>query len=303
MASLVENINQARSDFRAIRQSLIGKMLAVPNGTPTSQYAALIDSLDTRNIQDFQEWMIYGGLEEDIFDYETIDELLAANNGSIYDTLLANEASAAYAAYLKESIANKIKNNSTYLRKALLSQHNEMFFNSRFNFDENIANMVEQNPTVTADTYQGIVEFSADRCTNPIPGVIEDNGYYGYNAFSGTYDTADLTKIYGQRGIWSAFGTNQWVQYKYNEQKYLCYVRIYSLRDNAPIGVKIEGSNDGENFTLIKEQTLDGIIGVNHYNDVICHCTVPYQYYRFTITDSYYSGTCNVGEIEIYTYK
>jgi hypothetical protein len=307
---------------------------------PTSGYAALIDSLDTRNIQDFQEWMMYGGLDYTL--YDNLTELLNSNS---YNTLLENEGTAAYAAYLNSNIATAIKNNSTYLRKALLCSYNYMFFDSRFDFDENIDNLVEKNPVVSSDyrmdivtpndndnpringwlekngeiyspTYDEtvneektyyianrIVTYSADRCSNPIVGEIDDSGYYGYMAFNGSHDTNDTSKVYAERNIWSAFGANQWVQYKYNEPKYLCYIKVYSIRDNAPIGIVVEGSNDGENFTLIKQQDLSGTIGFDHYDKVMCQATAAYQYFRFTITDSVYEGTCNVCEIEIYTYK
>lgn len=301
MASLIENINQARSDFNAIKQSLIGKNLIIPTGTPTSQYSTLIDSLDTRNIQNYQEWLMYGDI-----DYTLYSSLAEVLNSATYDVLLNNEKSAAYAAYLSVDIANAIKSDSLLLKKALLSNNNYMFINSTLNFDEHISEVIDENPKVTAETYQGIVTFDADRCTNPSSYTYpypDDRGYYGYMVFDGSLDSEDLHVLYKDRHIWSALGTNHWVQYKYNEQKYLYSAYIYSIRDNAPVSVRIEGSNDGENFTLIKEQKLSGVIGANNYDEVVCCCTEKYQYYRFIISDSILAGSCNVGEIRIFTFK
>lgn len=301
MASLVENINQARLDFQAIRASLIGKNLLVPAGTPTSQYSSLIDTLDTRNIQDFQQWLMYGNIDYTL--YENLEQVLASSD---YDVLLQNEASAAYAAFLAEDIANGIKNNSTYLKKALISEHNYMFFNSSFNFEENIENLLEENEKVTKDNYKGIVTFDADRCTNPEAydyPYPDDRGYYGYMAFDGSLDSEDLHINYSDRHVWSALGTNHWVQYKYSEPKFLYCIYVYSVRDNAPVSIIVSGSNNGENFVTIKEQQLSGTVGAANYDKVVCCNQNAYQYYRFTISDSVYAGSCNVGEIRMFSFK
>lgn len=301
MASLIQNITQAITDFGAIKQSLINKNLSIPTGTPTSSYSTLIDSLETYNKLDYQRWLEYGG--KDYHNYSSLEEVFTSGD---YIDLLNTEKSAAYSAYISSEIANAIKNNSTYIREALLGTYNYMYINSSFDFDENIENLVDENPKVTKNTYQGIVTWSADRCTDPslydYPKVY-DVGYYGYMAFDNQADSSNLSVVYQDRHIWSAMGTNQWVQYKYPTAKNLYGVSIYSLRDNAPVSVKIEGSNDGENFTLIKEQKLSGSIGAEVVDRVICCERTPYQYYRFTISDNVYSGTCGVGEIRIFTFK
>lgn len=312
MATLEENIQQAISDFGAIKNAIESKGITVNNGTHTSQYANLIRSIDIRNIQNFDdidEWLFYGGLDNSNYNFGNVSDIInntttyeSLDGKTIYEHLLNSEASAAYAAYLKNAIASVIKNSPMALRQALTCNNKTMFFNSSFNFDENISNVIEKNPTVDGNKYNGIVSWSADRNSNP-NSDIPDDGYYGWMAFNGGRDTSYTTQIFSDRGVWSAFGTNQWVQYKYNTAKYLYSVKIYSLRDNAPAGVIIEGSNDGENFTLIKQQALSGIIDVAHYDEIVCCDSTPFQYFRFTITDNVYSGSCGVGEIEIYTFK
>ena len=48
MADLVTNINQAISDFGTIKQAIINKGIEVPNGTKTSEYGNLINSINAK---------------------------------------------------------------------------------------------------------------------------------------------------------------------------------------------------------------------------------------------------------------
>ena len=309
MASLLENIATIKDALDDIKQSLINKNLSVPAGTPIADYAALIDSLDTRNIQPYQEWLILGGV-----DYTLYTEVTVFTSGKYID-LLNTETSAAYAAYISTDIATILKGNSIYLRNALLCDYNYMFINSEFDFDEHVDDLLEINEPTTSKT-DPRVSFSADRCTNPDLSVyppIYDVGYYGYMAFDGSLDSTNLGVNYENRHIWSAMGTNQWVQYNYSSSKFLYKIHIYPIRDNFPLSVKIEGSNNNEDFTILGEWNLfkniergednEPIINPGQYEEVICCTTTAYRYYRFTISDSYYSGTCNVGDIVLYTFR
>ena len=49
MADLTTNINQAISDFGAIKQAIIDKGIDVPDGTPTSIYSELIGNIKINN--------------------------------------------------------------------------------------------------------------------------------------------------------------------------------------------------------------------------------------------------------------
>lgn len=49
MADLVTNINQAISDFGTIKQAIINKGVEVPNGTKTSEYGNLINSINEKS--------------------------------------------------------------------------------------------------------------------------------------------------------------------------------------------------------------------------------------------------------------
>lgn len=247
----------------------------------------IIDKLEEFNMVDYKYWLALG---EVTTEYSSLAEVLASTD---YPVLLNNERSAAYAAYISSEIATAIKNNLTYLRQALLCDNSDMFFNSSYNYDEHIAEFTEVNPTVTSGTYQGIVTCSSDR---------ESYGYYGYMAFDGGVDSNDLTIVGEDRHIWSAMGLNQWVQYKYSSPRNLYKVKIYGIRDNAPLSVEVQGSNDGENFTTIDVKNLNIVLDAQNYTEFICTCNTKYMYYRFVINDNYYSGTCAVGEIEIYTF-
>ena len=48
MADLVTNINQAISDFGTIKQAIINKGIEIPNGTKTSEYGNLINSINVK---------------------------------------------------------------------------------------------------------------------------------------------------------------------------------------------------------------------------------------------------------------
>ena len=59
--TISENINQAISDFKGIKQALIDKGVEMPQGTPTSEYGAKIEGmtvggLDTSGITDFSSF-------------------------------------------------------------------------------------------------------------------------------------------------------------------------------------------------------------------------------------------------------
>ena len=43
--SLTQNVNQAISDFAGIKQAIVDKGVAIPSGTPTSQYAGKIGQI------------------------------------------------------------------------------------------------------------------------------------------------------------------------------------------------------------------------------------------------------------------
>lgn len=51
--TISENINQAISDFKGIKQALINKGIEIPQGTPTSEYGAKIGEIGGEN--DFKE--------------------------------------------------------------------------------------------------------------------------------------------------------------------------------------------------------------------------------------------------------
>ena len=53
MADLVTNINQAISDFGTIKQAIINKGVEVPNGTKTSEYGNLINSIITTRLNPY----------------------------------------------------------------------------------------------------------------------------------------------------------------------------------------------------------------------------------------------------------
>ena len=78
--SLNQNINQAISDFRGIKQALIDKGVEIPEGTKTSEYGAKIGEiqsgggLDTRELTDFY----YFGYR-DRFTYEQLEKLDTSN--------------------------------------------------------------------------------------------------------------------------------------------------------------------------------------------------------------------------------
>ena len=64
--TLSENINQAISDFKGVKQAIIDKGVEIPSGTPTSEYGAKIGEiqsggsggLDTSTITNFNEFCI-----------------------------------------------------------------------------------------------------------------------------------------------------------------------------------------------------------------------------------------------------
>lgn len=57
--TISENINQAISDFKGIKQALIDKGIEIPQGTPTSEYGAKIDEfkgiVDTTDLKEVIE--------------------------------------------------------------------------------------------------------------------------------------------------------------------------------------------------------------------------------------------------------
>lgn len=59
--TISENINQAISDFKSIKQAIIDKGVEIPEGTPTSEYGAKIEGmtvggLDTSRITNFSNF-------------------------------------------------------------------------------------------------------------------------------------------------------------------------------------------------------------------------------------------------------
>ena len=258
----------------------------------------IIDKLEEFDMIDYIYWLKLGNITNE---YDSLAEVLASTD---YPLLLENERSAAYAAYISSEIAEAIKADLSYLKQALLCSNSEMFFNSRFDFDEHIEDYTEENPKVNSTTYVGIVTCSSDRNSDPVHFPdIDDYGYYGYMAFDGSIDSNDMTVVYEDRHIWSAMGTNQWVQYKYSTPRNLYKVRIYNIRDNSPLSVEIFGSNDGENYTSIIEKNLNVAVGAQNYTEFNCTCSTKYMYYKFVFSDNYYSGSCATGEIVIYTFK
>lgn len=289
MATLEENIQTVCNLLGDIRTA-IGEKISVAGATALD-YPQLIRNISIENYPDFRQWLIYGNLSPT--KYNSLEEVLASED---YDTLLSDEKSASYAAFISATIAAAIKLNSSYLKEALTSTFNYMFFNSSRNFDEQIDNLVIKNAPVDENN-RWRVTCSSERA---------DNGYYAYMAFDGGLDDNTFNLNYGDRHIWSAMGQNQWVQYEYDTAQSLAFIKVYSIRDNAPIGIKIEGSNDGENYVVLTDVNFNctqSSIGANYYEKVICSRKESYKYFRFTIHDSFLPGLCSVGEIEVYTYK
>lgn len=289
MATLEENIQTVCTLLGDIRTA-IGEKISVAGATALD-YPQLIRDIDIEHYPDFRQWLVYGNLSPT--KYDSLAEILASED---YDTLLDNEVSASYAAFISATIAAAIKASSTYLKEALTSTFNYMFFNSTRDFDEQIDNLVVKNGLIDENNRWRIT-CSSERA---------DNGYYAYMAFDGGLDDDTFGLNYGERHIWSAMGQNQWVQYEYDTAQSLAFIKVYSIRDNAPTGVKIEGSNDGENYVTLTDVNFDctqSSVGSNYYEKVICSKKERYKYFKFTIHDSYLPGLCSVGEIEIYTYK
>ena len=74
--TISENINQAISDFKGIRQALIDKGAKIPQGTPTSEYDEIIDGmtvggLDTSGITDFYNFCCRDRLNDQLDKLDT----------------------------------------------------------------------------------------------------------------------------------------------------------------------------------------------------------------------------------------
>lgn len=296
MATLQENISIICQLLRDIRTAISEKTEIT--GATALDYPQKIRDISIENYPEFRQWLILGGFAPN--KYGSLEEVLASED---FDVLINNEQSASYAAYIANTIANAIKLNGLYTRKVLTCAFSYMFFNSSKNFDENIEDITTKNPLVTSEnqkvegTDRNVVQYSAQRA---------DSGYYAYMAFNGEKDSSNQEIIFEYRNIWSAYENNQWVQYEYAEPKRLAYVKVYSLRDNAPTGIKIEGSNDGENFVELTTQVFNttiSSIGADYFEKINCSQDNKYKYFRFTILGSYYGDFSCVGEIIIYTYK
>ena len=296
MATLEQNIQTTCQLLSDIRQALSEKISVT--GATALDYPQKIRDINIDTRPEYKQWLIYGGLAQNT--YDSLAEVLESED---FDTLLANETSASYAAYIANSIATAIKASGIYTRKVLSCVFNYMFLNSSKNFDENIENITNHNPFVlsenqkVAGTDRNIVQCSSQR---------DGTGYYAYMAFNGSLDNNNEEIIFDDRNIWSAYGANQWVQYEYDTPQKLAYVKIYSIRDNAPTGVKIEGSNDGENFVELVTKNFNTTvesIGANYFEKVMCSQDDDYKIFRFTILGSYYGDFSCAGEIEIRTYK
>lgn len=61
MADLATNINQAISDFGTIKQAIINKGIEVPNGTKTSEYGNLINSINEKIVN---QLILFEGTDE-----------------------------------------------------------------------------------------------------------------------------------------------------------------------------------------------------------------------------------------------
>lgn len=294
MDTLENNIQTVCTLLSNIRQA-IGEKVEV-SGHTAADYPNLIRQIDNTTIPDYKQWLVYGGLVQS--SYNSLSELLASND---FDILLNIQKSASYAAYISNTISSAIKSNNSYLIKVLSCPYSKMFYDSQLGYynDETIKNLCDINPTVTTSE-QTIVQCSSERA---------EVGYYAYMAFNGSLDTpVDPSEpvTFDERGVWSAYGKNQWVQYYYNNAKKLAFVDFYPLRDNAPTGVKIEGSLNGEDFVIIKDKVgfqWDDNFKNTDFNRVWIGSENLYKYFRFTILGSYYGDFSCAGEIQIFTFK
>lgn len=309
--SLLQNIQQVKSDFDSIKVSLINKGCHnFDNGAivPTKNYSTIIDGL-SYNTTTINQWLSYINSQNT---YTTIQDVLNSND---YNLILNNEKASAFAAFIADDIAAAIKADGVALAKALKSTYKYMFIESSKGFDDDLVSLCDQNEGVTSETYEGIVSCSSERGAE---------GYHCYMAFDKLMDPnktnlnlPDFHKTFGYRNVWSAVGENQWLQYNYYDnndepvQKLIYAVDIYAIRDNAPKSVKIEGcvstkiNNewvDGD-FETIIEKELSGEIGIDKYTRVKCMCDKKYNKFRFTISENIIPSTCAVGEIVIWTWK
>lgn len=62
--TLSENINRAIADFEAIKQAIINKGVAVPAGTPTSEYGELIGRISGGSTENVKEWNLSPGSKD-----------------------------------------------------------------------------------------------------------------------------------------------------------------------------------------------------------------------------------------------
>ena len=90
MADLTTNINQAISDFGAIKQAIINKGVSVPDGTPTNQYSNLIGTINSSKSSYITDGLIYCNDTSDFGTSELVettinDSFLSSANEITYE--------------------------------------------------------------------------------------------------------------------------------------------------------------------------------------------------------------------------
>ena len=150
---------------------------------------------------------------------------------------------------------------------------------------------------------QGLVDL-----TSPTGGTITNSAslspYLGTKAF----DDGSLTDSNSRWLANKSTLPNAWVQFQFNEgAKVVNAYRVYGLTgyDYAtrdPKDFKLEGSNDGTNWTLLDSQSNQTSWGDHEARYFEFTNWTPYSYYKFTITaNNGASDYTGVQELEFYT--
>ena len=82
MATLSQNITQAISDFESIKTAIQNKGVSVPSGTPTSQYASKISSIQTGITPSGKITITQNGTDIDVSQYALADVNVSSSGGS-----------------------------------------------------------------------------------------------------------------------------------------------------------------------------------------------------------------------------
>ena len=150
---------------------------------------------------------------------------------------------------------------------------------------------------------QGLVDL-----TSPTGGTITNSAslspYLGTKAF----DDGSLTDSNSRWLANKSTLPNAWVQFQFNEgAKVVNAYRVYGLTSydyatRDPKDFKLEGSNDGTNWTLLDSQSNQTSWGDHEARYFEFTNWTPYSYYKFTITaNNGASDYTGVQELEFYT--